>query len=196
MMHLCWRKFIVYVLSLFEFFSGQWFSYILRPRKSVDFGHFPDSHMGQSDARVAIVMQGPIMTKWNFTLETIKMYKMMYPDADLIVSTWIDTEKKIVDKLMALGVHVVLNEYPDNPGISHINYQIVSTKGGIKKAQDMGATHCLKTRTDQRMYRHDAISFLLTILKVFPIDSNFTKLRVRLISISLNTSSYHQYNRT
>ncbi len=186
-------KLLKITLPLFEFVSKSWFTYTLRPRRSADYGHFPDPTVNSKNSQVAIVLQGPVMTKWDFTVETIKMYKMMFPDVHLIVSTWCDTPSSVLDSLQALDIHIVCSEYPGNPGISHVNYQIVSTVAGIRKAGELGAKYCLKTRTDQRMYRHDAIQFLLSLLAVFPLSQEFVQLKGRLIAASLNTYKYRLY---
>jgi len=187
------QKTVNFFLSLFEFFSDSWFTYNLRPRKSADFGCYPDPPDISNQSKIAIVMQGSVMTKWGFTFETLKMYKMMFPHTDIIVSTWCDTKAKVIEALNTLDVHVVLSEYPDNPSISHINYQIISTLAGIQRASELGAVYCLKTRTDQRMYRYDALQFLRSLLDVFPVAARFPQLKGRLIVTSLNTYKYRLY---
>ena len=82
-----------------------------------------------------------------------------------------------------------------NFGYSNINLQIESTKNGILRANELGAKYCLRTRTDQRIYRHDFIQFFISLLHLFPIN-NHKRIRGRLISISLNTFKYRLYGIT
>ena len=60
-------------------------------------------------------------------------------------------------------VEIIKNSKPDYSGIANINFQIESTKNGILKAKKLGLKYCLKTRTDQRIYRHDFILFFLSL---------------------------------
>ena len=41
-----------------------------------------------STDRFAIVMQGPLIVDSNFTVETLKLYRHNFPEAIIILSTW------------------------------------------------------------------------------------------------------------
>ena len=88
-------------------------------------------------------MQGPIILEENLTLETLKFYKNIFPENQLILSTWKNEEIKSIEKLKNLDIEVILNEKPSFAGIANINYQIVSTSSGIK-AKEMGYNYVLK----------------------------------------------------
>lgn len=45
---------------------------------------------------LAIVMQGPIRKEENFTYNTVKYYRHMYPNVKVIVSTWIDEDLEVL----------------------------------------------------------------------------------------------------
>lgn len=47
---------------------------------------------------LAIVMQGPIRKEDNFTYNTVKYYRDIYPNAKVIVSTWIDEDANDIEK--------------------------------------------------------------------------------------------------
>ncbi len=187
-----------YLLPIFSYFfekiNNRFFiSFKIREMKSidikstsVDFKEFDD---------VAIIMQGPIIIENNFTIETLKIYKSRYPKVKLILSTWDNSDKNLITKISDLGIIIVLNKKPDYFGISNINLQIETTKNGIFKANDLGCKYCLKTRTDQRIYKFDFIQYLFSILQVFKVKSNIG-LNSRLISISLNTYKYRLYGIT
>jgi len=94
----------------------------------------------------AIVMQGPLCGEDNFTAETVRLYGKLYPDVLVVVSTWKDEDSKIIEELLnEKNCEVVLNEYPEHSGILNLNYQVVSTLGGIKKAKELGKQFVFKT---------------------------------------------------
>lgn len=63
----------------------------------------------------------------------------------VILSTWDDEN---LDKIPNGDFEVVLNQKPPVPGYSHRNYQRLSTAAGLRRAEQLGATHVLKWRTD------------------------------------------------
>lgn len=113
----------------------------------------------------AIVIQGPLTLKDDFTVNTIKLYKQYYTNINIIVSTWIDSDKDAIEILKKLNVSVVLNEYPEFSGYGNINYQLITSYSGVKKAKELGVKYILKTRTDQRFYNPCALSILRGIYR-------------------------------
>ena len=109
---------------------------------------------------VAIVIQGPLILDNHFTLNTVKLYKRYYPGCKVIVSTWNDSNKSEIDSLKTAGADIVLNAAPGIFGLGNMNFQIVSTKGGIQCADDAGAKYILKTRSDQRIYKPHMLEYL------------------------------------
>jgi hypothetical protein len=63
----------------------------------------------------------------------------------VILSTWDDENP---DKIPKGNFEVVLNKKPLVPGYSHRNFQRLSTAAGLRRAEELGATHVLKWRTD------------------------------------------------
>ncbi len=63
----------------------------------------------------------------------------------VILSTWDDENP---DKIPKGGFEVVLNKKPLVTGYSHRNFQRLSTAAGLRRAEELGATHVLKWRTD------------------------------------------------
>ena len=146
------------------------------------------------DKKIAIVMQGPIVVKQQFTLETLKLYRKRFPEIIIILSTWDSYSKKIIDLFLNEKIYVLQNEIPKNKGVSNINLQIKSTSEGILYAKKLGAEFCLKTRTDQRIYRHDFLLFMDSLIHNFPITDDKIGLRNRLLIPSLNTFKYRLYS--
>lgn len=142
--------------------------------------------------RFAIVIQGPNIIDNNFTVETLKLYRRNFPDAILILSTW-TVPPKMMDAFKNQDVYVIQNKRPANTGKSNINLQIVTSGAGVLAARELGAQYVLKTRTDQRIYHPSLETYLFNILECYPLLSDFSVQRKRLVGISLGTFKYRLY---
>lgn len=118
---------------------------------------------------MAIVIQGPLDKQDNFTLETVKLYKVYYPNALIIVSTWTDEDKEYLDEIEKSGAVIVTSDYPEKSGRGNVNYQCISTLQGIKKAKEMGAEYVMKNRSDMRMYRRYALEYMYNLWEKYPL---------------------------
>src|SRR5258705_12494168 len=86
------------------------------------------------------VIQGDVRTK-NIALIIREMQK----DFDkVIVSTWQGEESKLPKG----NYEVILNNTPVNKGLSHRNYQRLSSSSGLRVAKELNAEFVLKWRTD------------------------------------------------
>lgn len=163
----------------------------LRPKYAGKVNVWPDEL--RREPKCAIIIQGPILKKYDFTLETVCLYKKIFPKTDIIVSTW-DTEKPdYIKKIKAENIEVILNKEPEITGPSHINYQLKSASAGVKRAKELGAEYVLKTRTDQRIYGVNVLDFFYNLLKTFPSKAGY-KQKERIIGVSLNTFKYRLYD--
>jgi len=174
-----------------ERYSGKFYTNHTRPIKEKDITFF--SQEGSRAISIAVVIQGPLLKTHDFTLETVRLYKKIFPKAMIIVSTWEDEHQPYVDKIEKEGVYVIRNKKPISPGIVHINYQLTSTAAGIKKARTLGAAYVLKTRTDQRMYSVNALRYFDAISQSFPLTIP-TAQKNRLVAVSMNTFLYRPYS--
>ena len=137
-------------------------------------------------------MQGPFISNDNFTLNTIKLYRHNYPNVKLILSTW-KIPNEVKEELKIIDVHSIENIKPNNPGLSNINLQIVSSSSGIIAAKKLNVKYVLKTRTDQRIYHPSMDFYLFNLIKSFPLTShNYNQIK-RLVGISLGTFKYRMY---
>lgn len=174
-------------------FSKYYLSLRTREKYSAQMHSQPDISCFKE--KIAIVMQGPIIEKNQFTLETLKIYRKRFPEVMLILSTWDHYSYEVFYEYNKIGVEVIKNKKPEYYGISNINLQIKSARQGVLRAKELGADYCLKTRTDQRIYQHDFLMFFLSLLKTFPIDQKL-KPNARIVSVSLNTYKYRLYGVT
>jgi hypothetical protein len=144
--------------------------------------------------KIGIVIQGPIKREDNFTYETIQLYKKIFPDALLILSTWEDEDKLTIEKLRKTGIIILLNEKPVKQGFVNLNYQIVSTKAGIDFAKKNGVNYLLKTRTDCRIYDGNGLNFLVSLLKQFKLPDEVKYQKQRIIALDTFTHKYRPYS--
>lgn len=135
----------------------------------------------------AIILQGPIQTEDNFTINTVRLYKKCYPGASIIVSTWMGTDKKIKDELQKIGAILIESRAPAFAGPGHINMQLVSSLAGMEKVKTLGCKYAVKTRTDQRIYANDMLQYYRNLLEIFPSD-DAEVVSKRIIYTSYGTS--------
>lgn len=115
----------------------------------------------------AIIMQGQVNRKNKKFVWTLRNYLNNYRNVEVIVSTWQGEDeaeaKRQISKLSneeKARVILVASVVPTNSGIANVNLQIVSTLEGLKIASGLNKKFVLKSRTDQGIFRHDAIQIL------------------------------------
>lgn len=128
----------------------------------------------------AIVLQGPISTHDNMTLESVRFYKAQYKNICVIVSTWDDESEELILELKNEGAVIVKSKKPDKSGTLNINYQLVSSLAGVLKAQELGYEYVAKTRTDQRIRKTYVFDSLIHLVNMFPAN-NTEMLKKRII---------------
>lgn len=114
-----------------------------------------------------IILQGPILYDDSFTLNTIKLYLRLFYNVKIVISTWKGIQEDFKVACESLGVILVENEEPQNGGPLNINFQLISSKNGALKAKEIGCTYTAKTRTNQRFYARDWLSYISNQLEIF-----------------------------
>lgn len=180
------------LFSAIEKRVGKYITIHFRPIYSSGFNR--ESFPTPSLPSYAVVVHGPIVTKNDFTLETLKIYKKIFLGAPLIVSTWDDAPADAVGAMRAIpGVEVVLQKLPGYRGFGNSNYQITGTATGIRKAEELGAKYVFKTRSDQRVYATDIFPFLYSLIESFPLAKLGVQ-KQRLIALGYSTIKYRPYS--
>lgn len=133
----------------------------------------------------AIVMQGPVCTKDNYTLNTVKFYKSMYPASKIIVSTWEEEDDNVLRILNESGAIIVKSKKPSYCGNLNVNYQITNTLAGLLKAKELGCEYSIKTRTDQRICKEYVFYSIISMINRFPCSGN-DRQRKRIAVLSTN----------
>jgi len=133
----------------------------------------------------AIVIQGPILVEDNFTLESIHLYRSMFPETQIVLATWSDESPDKLAQAENAGANVVLCKRPDASGFLNFNLQRANTIEGLKEAKRLGAQLILKTRTDQRINSRHGLSLLISLAKRFPANPSVQcKHRVFFLNLS------------
>ena len=141
-----------------------------------------------------IVIQGPIAKENDFTLETVKYYGKIYPNVLVIVSTWENEDKQYLKQFESeKNCKVVLNKPPTNPGTGNVNYQILSSLGGVKEAEQYEKKYVLKTRSDMRITAVGVLEILQQYISEYAVaDVLREKQKQRLVFF--NAFLFHPYH--
>lgn len=180
------NKYFFYIISN-STLKNSFFTYHLRP-KNIDEIIDDKIQLKNKKEKTAIVMQGPLVYEDDFTYNTLKLYKNIFKDDELILSIWDNESQEYLKKIKQLGVYIIENKKPETGGFINLNYQIVSASSGIKKAEELNCKYALKTRTDIRIYETGVKNFLISLLEVFPSKSK--EQLNRIIGIDINTHKY------
>ncbi len=184
-------RFIQWLFNMYATTNHRFLTIHTRPTDSADVYTWDDLAI-DTDPKVAIVLQGPLVHHRNFTRETVLLYKKHFSKSVAIVSTWEDEDPVAIEKLREAGAEVVLNAKPSVSGIGNVNFQLVSTLGGMKRAAELGVEFVYKTRCDERMYAPNANRFLLQLLTTFPVQPGYNQ-KYRIAGSSFGTLKYVPY---
>lgn len=164
-------KYLSYFLRSLENVNNSFVSYIERP---IEADKIPASVVSDDNySNLAVIIQGPLKIDKNFSLETVKLYKRMFSEACIVVSTWKGENKNYINSLRREGAYVIENSRPKISGIGNINFQLMSTKSGLLFAKEKGCSYAIKTRTDQRLGRNGLFEFLSSLNNIFPVEDVF-----------------------
>lgn len=155
-------------LSQYQEVASEYVRYRVYPKKSDAF----NQNKLKTNTRIgewAIVFQGPIDKSEDFQLETVKLYKKMFPQAVIIISTWENEPEDVLNKFRELGCELVINKTFRPNGQWNVNYQLCTTLNGLKRAKELGVKYALKHRGDWRIYREGSYEYLKSLLNWFPV---------------------------
>ena len=178
---------------IISFLFDNYFSFVLKPKKSDNFNLVSTSKYQNN--KFAIIIQGPIDHEDEFTLETVKIYKKIFPNIKIILSTWNNEKQSIIDKFKRENVEIILNEIPKIKGNGNLNLQLKSTYEAINLSKNMKLDYILKTRTDCRIMKPNTLDYLLSLHESFPVKGNDI-VDGRLIASSIATCKYRIYGLT
>lgn len=160
-------------------FSDFFFSVKRRPKYAKQV--IVNEHESAINLQTAIVIQGPLVTEDNFTLETIRLYGRLFPGVLVIVSTWENEDSNSIQRIQRENnCRVILNQYPHHSGLLNLNYQITTTLAGVEEAKRLGKKYVFKSRADFRFYKKGLLEYLYLLITTFPMgcDEEVQKYRI------------------
>ena len=175
------------------FTKNSFFSFHVRPVASQDVKTV--SFYKSSDIEFALIIQGPVIMKNDFTLESIKLYKRTFPNACIILSTWMDTPKSFIEQVQDQNIVLLLNELPEKVSGYNLNLQVKSTLAALKYASSKKIEFSMKTRADWRFYSGDILPYLISMTDIFP-TSSLKQQKRRIVASDMITCKYRVYGLT
>ncbi len=170
--------------------EGEFATHVYRPKNADEVGIRSEK---KAINKTGIVIQGPIKYEDNFTYETVKLYNLLYPECEIILSTWEDETERVKELFADLKVTLCFSSKPIHAGFGNSAFQTISSKKGIDKAIVLGCERICKTRTDQRIYKPNLFYELDRLLDLFPLKTD-TEQKKRIICISTTTDKNRFYN--
>jgi len=178
---------------LIDLTLNNYLTYHLRPKLSQDFDLESTCEISE---KFAVIIQGPIKENSDFLKHTLKIYKKIFKNSLIIVSTWGDENKELIEELHGENIHIILSDDKEiKKSRSNVNKQIISTNVALNFAKTQNIKYCLKTRTDQRIYNNNLETFLISLLKTFPVKEN-KLIKSRILVPPMGTFKFFLYHLT
>ncbi len=177
---------------LLDFTKNSYLTFHLRPKTSDNF--FLESTCKIDDS-MGIIIQGPVGENYDFLKNTLDIYKKLFKSSSIVVSTWKSEKKEVLKELESKNITILFNDEPDKSQ-SNLNHQIVSTNAGLDLLANKGIKYALKTRTDTRLNKNNLESFLIALVKSFPLKKRNDFINSRIIVPNINTYKYRLYSLT
>ena len=174
---------------LVDLTKDNYLSYHLRPKKSKNFNL---ESTCSTDEKIAIIIQGPIKEKFDFLKDTLNIYRKIFKNSIIIISTWESENINQIRSLVDKNIYIIFNKEP-NTSRSNVNHQITSTYEGLNLALQKKAKFALKTRADVRISKNNLETFLISLTQIFPVKQN-SLINSRIIVPSLITFKYRIFS--
>ena len=169
--------------------KNNYLTYHLRPKKAEDFNLESTCKI---DEKIAIIIQGPIQKKFDFLKNTLAIYKKIFKNSIIIISTWKSENIEKLNTLKDENIHILFNDEPEKSQ-SNIDHQIFSTNIALKFAINHNAKYSIKTRADVRLNKSNLETFFISLIKTFPVKSN-SLIKSRIIVPSLITFKFRIFS--
>ena len=169
--------------------KNNYLTYHLRPKKAEDFNLESTCKI---DEKIAIIIQGPIQKKFDFLKNTLEIYKKIFKNSIIIISTWKSEDIEKINTLKDENIYILFNDEPEKSQ-SNIDHQIFSTNIALKFAMNHNAKYSIKTRADVRINKSNLETFFISLIKTFPVKSN-SLIKSRIIVPSLITFKFRIFS--
>jgi len=171
--------------------SERFYTYHTRPQQAAAVGLDPVSPPPACET-IGIIIQGPLLHEADFTLESAALYLRTFPTAHVVISTWDAEDLGRHEILKNPRLHVVKSAPPKTSGLGTTNFQLVSTRAGIERLEELGCMYVMKTRSDQRAYANNLDHYLIALIHQYPTRSENQKHRI--VELSMNICRYRPYS--
>jgi len=169
--------------------KNNYLTYHLRPKKAEDFNLESTCKI---DEKIAIIIQGPIQEKFDFLKNTLEIYKKIFKNSVIIISTWKSEDIEKINTLKDENIYILFNDEPEKSQ-SNIDHQIFSTNIALKFAMNHNAKYSIKTRADVRINKSNLETFFISLIKTFPVKSN-SLIKSRIVVPSLITFKFRIFS--
>tara|TARA_B110001450_G_C17580777_1_gene464829 strand:- start:131 stop:1141 length:1011 start_codon:yes stop_codon:yes gene_type:complete len=148
----------------------------------------------KSNRKLGILIQGPVDKNCKFLIESIKIYKKIFPKSKILLSTWENIDIQNLNNLKKLRIKIILNKFTKDLEYPLSDYQIKSTYQGLVALKKMRINDVIKIRTDARIYKNNLYDYFLNLQKKFPVNSIEKKIiSKRIIVSSLLTHKFRLF---
>jgi hypothetical protein len=134
--------------------------------------------------KIGIIIQGPIV---KYTLETAKIYRSIYKEIIIIISTDTNLKKDQIEFLKKNRIKYLFNS-PQIKSFQNLISQQLSTLNGLIYLRKKGVKLAIKTRADQRFLNPLFLKHLFYFHKF--VDPKFSKISVT----SYNSYKFRPFN--
>lgn len=169
--------------------KNNYLTYHLRPKKAEDFNLESTCKI---DEKIAVIIQGPIQEKFDFLKNTLEIYKKIFKNSIIIISTWKSEDIERINTLKDENIYILFNNEPEKSQ-SNIDHQIFSTNIALKFAINHNAKYSIKTRADVRLNKSNLETFFISLIKTFPVKTN-SLIKSRIVVPSLITFKFRIFS--
>ncbi len=169
--------------------KNNYLTFHLRPKKAENFNLESTCKI---DEKIAIIIQGPIQEKFDFLKNTLEIYKKIFKNSIIIISTWKSEDIEKINTLKDENIYILFNDEPEKSQ-SNIDHQIFSTNIALKFAINHNAKYSIKTRADVRLNKSNLETFFISLIKTFPVKSN-SLIKSRIVVPSLITFKFRIFS--
>ena len=92
---------------LLDLTFNNYLTYHLRPKIFKDFELESTCEISE---KFAVIIQGPIQENEEFLKQTVKIYKKIFKNSLIIVSTWESENKQFIEELRNENIHIILTD--------------------------------------------------------------------------------------
>ena len=163
---------------------------MMRYYKDAEYAFCPNG--GSTYAHVGVVIQGPICRADNYTINSVKMFKCLYPQIHIVFSTWegelTEEEIAILKSYQCSVVESKSIQLQDRGKIKKpcsINNQVYSSYAGVKFLKQFEEIkYVLKIRSDMRLYKEDVIDYFIDMLTLYQCECEALDKRLLCVGLS------------